>query len=169
MGVHLMKVSPLIKASFYTNFKVWKHVPVFPPFSEIIRCNARWTVRAASSTLHLSALLRTSRSLCKCCHKNCPTDCDEHEGVISCAVAFEEKSKILNCTQEWERLKKIWLFSLIKTIWLFIPSDFKQSYLHSETGLVIWRSGFKPSTLIINGFVLRWPSSTPWLCFVYPL
>ena len=128
---HRMRVCSLIKVCFYTNFKIWKLVPVFPPFSEIIRCTARWTVRAALSTLHLSALLRTSRSLCKCCHKNCPTDCDEHEGVISRAVAFKEKSKIFNCTQEWDGWEKTWLLSLIKTMWIFIPLDFRQSYLHS--------------------------------------
>ena len=144
MGVHLMRVCLFIKACFYTNFKVWKLVPVFPPFSEIIRCNARWTVRAALSTLHPIALQRTSRSLCKCCHKNCPTDCDEHEGVISCAVAFEEKSKILNCTQEWDRWEKSWLLSLVKTKWIFIQSDFRQSYLHPETGLNLVVPGSGP-------------------------
>ena len=128
---HRMRVCSLIKVCFYTNFKIWKLVPVFPPFSEIIRCTARWTVRAALSTLHLSALLRTSRSLCKCCHKNCPTDCDEHEGVISRAVAFKEKSKIFNCTQEWDGWEKTCLLSLIKTMWIFIPLDFRHSYLHS--------------------------------------
>ena len=68
-----------------------KFVPVCPPFNEIIRCSTRWTVSAASSTLRPSALLRTSRSRCKCSHKYCATDCDWHGGLISCAVAFEER------------------------------------------------------------------------------
>ena len=113
MGVHRTRVYLLTKTCFYTNFKVRKRAPVFPPFSEIIRHNARWIVRAALWTLYPSALLRTARSLCKCCHKNCPTDCDEYERAISCAVSFEEKSKIENCTQEWERWEKSWVLSLI--------------------------------------------------------
>ena len=68
-----------------------KLVPVCPPFNEIICCSTRWTVSAASSTLRPSALPRTSRSRCKCFHKNCATNCDWHGGVISCAVAFEER------------------------------------------------------------------------------
>ena len=166
MGVHRMRVYPLIKVCFYTNFKVWKLVPVFPPFSEIIRCNARWTVRAASSTLHLSALLRTSRSLCKCCHKNCPTDCDEHEGVISCAVAFEEKNRrfLIVLNSEIDE-KRTWLLFLIKTIWILILSGFRQSYLQVETGLVIWWS--RVQTLeTLTWFILGCPEfSTSWLGF----
>ena len=169
MGIHRMRVCPFIKACFYTNFKVWKLVPIVPPFSKIIRRNAIWTVRAALSTLHPIALLRTSRSLCKCCHKNCPTDCDEHEGVISCTVAFEEKLKILNCTQKWERQEKTWPLSLIETKWIFIPSDFRQSYLHSETGPVIWWSRVQALLTDNHWICSRLPRVQLLACALYTL
>ena len=68
-----------------------KVIPVSPPLSEIIRCNTRCTVKAASSTLRPKALPSTSRSRCRCRHRNSAAARGSHCGLITWAVALKNK------------------------------------------------------------------------------
>ena len=68
-----------------------KVIPVSPPLIEIIRCNTRCTVKAASSTLRPNALPSTSRSRCRCRHRNSAASHGSHRGLITWEVALKNK------------------------------------------------------------------------------